>query len=526
MQLVAFGSQDLYLTGDPQMTYFKMVYKRYTNFAMEYISQYFSSTPSIATDKRTEMSCKLQRCADLVHDMYLVFDLPEIYSFQGEPFQWIPFIGQFLIYRAEVNIGGQTIDEVYGIWLHIWNELTLPRSKKVNSYYKMIGSDRPITIPFPQTMTEGSPPQVGIPSIRLYVPLDFWFTRNSSLALPLLSQQYVDTYIRLEFQPLNTVFQIGSPPVSPVQLFNNEFNQLSPFNQNLYTKLNALGYDSTNLLYRYTYGLTGPFGNATSIGNAIPQQNTYLEVNYIFLDSEERGRFARVSSEYLIPQTQTRIFTGIKRGPNTINLNDLQHPTKELIWVLQRSDTYLRNDWTNFTMNPYGNDVTKLFLSYLTQYSQFPDPTSAFLASPLIQQYLQQVFQQNQSNDNQSIMNPNAPLNGYNDYQNIMLDASIRANNHQRQDFKDYVFYGSVMPYKYHLDSTLYPGIYVYPFSLKPEEDIPSGSMNLSRISDFQIQMEIKDNGIASTEYTLYVFARSFNIYRVMAGIGGLVFTS
>jgi Major capsid protein N-terminus/Large eukaryotic DNA virus major capsid protein len=526
MQLVAYGAQDLYLTGDPQITYFKMVYKRYSNFAMEYIPQYFQTVPTLVTNQTTQVSCKLQRCADLVNDMYLVFDLPPIYAFPGEPFSWIPFIGQFLIYRAEVNIGGQTIDEVYGTWLHVWNELTIPRSKKISQYYKMIGSDRPISIPFPTTIPEGTPPQIAIPSIRLYVPLDFWFTRNSNLALPLIAQQYVDTYIRIEFQQFNNLFTIGSPPISPVQLFNSQFDQLSPFNQSLFTNLSALGYDSNTLLYRYTNGLQGQFFS-NSVGPLIPQQNTYLEVNYIFLDTEERGRFARASNEYLIPQTQTRVFTGLQRGPNTINLSDLQHPTKELIWVLQRSDTNLRNEWSNFTINPYGSDVTKLFLSTLSQYAQFQDPNSTFLASPAVQSYLKDVvYQNNQTLDIQSSMNPNAPLNGYNDYQNIMLDAQIRANNHQRQDFKDYVFYGSVIPYKYHSDGPLYPGIYVYPFSLRPEDDSPTGSMNLSRLTNFEIQMEIKDNGQPATQYNLYVFARSFNVYRVMSGIGGLVFTN
>jgi hypothetical protein len=525
MQLVAYGAQDLYLTGDPQMTYFKMVYKKYTNFAMEYISQPFQTVPSFNPSQRTQVSCKIQRCADLIHDMYCVFDLPNIYGFFNEPFQWIPYIGQFLIYRAEVNIGGQTIDEVYGIWLHVWNELTLPKSKKYGSYYRLIGSERPIAIPVPSTLPQNGTPQISIPSIRLYIPLDFWFTQNSNLALPLISQQYVETYIRIEFEAFNNLFQIGSPPISPQNLFNTEFNQLSPFNQELFTLLSGLGYDANTLLYRYTQGLTGPV-LTNALGPVFPNQNTYLEVNYIFLDSEEQGRFARTSHEYLIPQTQTRMFTGLLRGPNTIDLSDLQHPTKELIWVLQRSDTYLRNDWSNFTINPYGADVTKLFLSSLSQYQQFKDTNSTFLISPAVQAYLETVYQNNQTTILQSSMNPNAPINGFNDYQNILLDAQIQANNNARQDFKDFVFYGGVIPFKYHTDAALYPGIYVYPFSLKPESEIPTGSMNLSRLSSFRLNLEIKDNGEPDTQYTLFVFARSFNIYRLMSGIGGLVFSN
>ena len=525
LQLVAYGSQDLYLTGDPQITYFKMVYKKYTNFAMEYISQNFQTVPSFTPSQNTQVSCKIQRCADLIHDMYLVFDLPQIYGYTNEPFQWVPFIGQFLIARAEVNIGGQTIDEVYGMWLHVWNELSLPKSKKLSSYYRMIGSERPIAIPNPTTIQPGNPPQVTIPSIRLYVPLDFWFTQNSNLALPLISQQYVETYIRVEFNAFNNLFQLGSPPVSPQNLFNSDFNQLSPFNQTLQGVLSGLGYDANTILYRYTNGLTGTF-LSNAVGPLFPQQNTYLEVNYIFLDSEEQGRFARSSHEYLIPQTQTRIFTGLTRGPNQIDLSDLQHPTKELIWVLQRSDTYLRNDWSNFTINPYGSDVTKLFLTSLTQYQQFKDVSSTFLVSPAVQEYLQQIYNTNQIPSSQSTINPNAPINGYNDYQNILVDAQIMANNNARQDFRDFVFYGTVLPFKYHTDSTAYPGIYVYPFSLQPESEVPTGSMNLSRLADFRLNLEIKDNGEPDTEYTLYVFARSYNIYRLMSGIGGLVFSN
>ncbi len=168
MQLIAYGAQDIYLTGNPSITFFKFVYKKHTNFASEYIRQDFIKSSSFNTNSRSKLKCKIDRNGDLIHDIYLVYDLPNIYSgpetkidnddhaipyiptvddtLSGEYFRWINNLGENIIHKVEILIDGQILDEQYGIWLNIWNELTIPKSKR-HAYDTMIGNISPLNNP-------------------------------------------------------------------------------------------------------------------------------------------------------------------------------------------------------------------------------------------------------------------------------------------------------------------------------------------------------------------------------------------
>ena len=120
MQLVAYGSQDLYLTGNPQITFFKAIYRRYTNFSMEYIPQYFRVLPTFSTTQVNTLTVKIDRNADLIHDCYVVVDLPSIYSTEDEKFQWIENVGQNIIQSAEITVNGVQLDIQYSQWMNVW----------------------------------------------------------------------------------------------------------------------------------------------------------------------------------------------------------------------------------------------------------------------------------------------------------------------------------------------------------------------------------------------------------------------
>ena len=135
MQLVAYGAQDVYLTGNPQITFFKVVYRRHTNFAMEAIEQTFNGT----ADFGKKVTCTVSRNGDLIHRIYLQVTLPRVEATVSSAFfRWVNFIGHFLIKSVEVQIGGQRIDKQYGDWLTIWNELTIPPGLK-SGYDNMVG---------------------------------------------------------------------------------------------------------------------------------------------------------------------------------------------------------------------------------------------------------------------------------------------------------------------------------------------------------------------------------------------------
>ena len=169
MQLVAYGAQDIYLSGNPQITFFKVVYRRHTNFAIEAIEQTFNGV----ADFGKRVTVTVSRNGDLIWKVYLQVDLPAVTSGASDDFAWTRHLGNTMIKEVEVEIGGQRIDRHFGEWLHIWSELTLPAGQ-VAGYNEMIGNIATLYTP-------GAPADK--PAKRLYVPLQFWFNRNPGLCL-------------------------------------------------------------------------------------------------------------------------------------------------------------------------------------------------------------------------------------------------------------------------------------------------------------------------------------------------------
>ena len=140
MQLVAYGAQDVYLTGNPQITFWKVTYRRHTNFAMESIEQTFNGQ----ADFGRRVTCTISRNGDLAYRTYLQVTLPEIKPKSGKEARWLDYPGEQLISQVEVEIGGQRIDRQYGDWMHIWNQLTLSKEQEPG-YNKMVGQTTALT---------------------------------------------------------------------------------------------------------------------------------------------------------------------------------------------------------------------------------------------------------------------------------------------------------------------------------------------------------------------------------------------
>jgi hypothetical protein len=277
MQLVAYGAQDVYLTGNPQITFFKVMYRRHTNFAMESIENPFNGSPNFG--KR--VTCTIQRNGDLIHRIYLQATLPQV-ALQsadgtGAQFRWLNWVGHNLISSVELEIGGQRIDKHYGDWMHIWNELTQEAGKQAG-YAKMVGNVPQLVNIINQggegcdaDCTSGEPNASQevtscAPEYTLYIPLQFWFCRNPGLALPLIALQYHEVRINLEFDDLRNLCWDATPNSSS-------------------SSLHAV---------RDRVAQTGLVAAS-------------LYVDYIYLDTDERRKFAQVSHEYLIETLQ---FTG------------------------------------------------------------------------------------------------------------------------------------------------------------------------------------------------------------------------
>lgn len=329
MQLVAYGAQDVYLTGNPQITFWKVTYRRYTNFAIESIEQTFNGQ----ADFGRRVTCIISRNGDLAYRTYLQITLPEINQYMGNTSslsigglstvyaRWLDYPGEQLIAQVEVEIGGQRIDRQYGDWMHIWNQLTMTAEQQ-RGYFKMIGNTTQLTfITDPSFSDVDGPcdslaprqvcaPRNALPETTLYVPLQFWFCTNPGLALPLIALQYHEVKINLDLRPIDECLWA----VTSLSCNNGAVPATSP---------------------NYAAGQLSP-GSTVSATIAYNQSlvAASLYVDYVFLDTDERRRFAQNPHEYLITQLQ---FTGdesVGSSSNKIKLN-FNHPVKELIWVVQ-----------------------------------------------------------------------------------------------------------------------------------------------------------------------------------------------
>ena len=521
MQLVAYGAQDLYLTGNPQITFFKTIYRRYTNFSMEYIPQYFRVLPTFSTTQRNKLSVKIDRNGDLLYDCYVLVDLPNIYSTEAERFQWVENLGENFIANADITVNGVLLDKHYSQWLNIWSQLTITRSKR-KAYDEITGNIWQMRYPDKYFGSYSPSTRPSISGRRLYIPLIFWFCNNPGLAIPLIALQYTEIYINVEFRALNELFTMWYG-VSPETLYEYGKSGTSPttgipqFDKVLLQQIENAGLPSvsaSDLVNELELQGFGPltyfwkFVNGTQAPNGIWTQNSYLYCNYIYLDEDERRRFAQTSHEYLITQVQHQLFGGID-GEQVLELR-LSQPVKELIFTTQRTDVYVFNQWNNYTNCSYFKSLYDV--SFVKNAFNFRQERAFFDND--IDPCLPDV-QQQFNNDKQFDI----------DERNIFFSGKLILNGNDRFDERDSIFWNWLQSYKYHTNSPN-TGIYMYNFGINPEEFQPSGTCNFSRINRAQLQLSLRQVVNTEIEYNIDVYAININVFRIMGGIGNIVFSN
>jgi len=343
MQLVkpdstkSHGAQMEYITVNPEISYFKMVYRRHTNFAMESVRQTFLTKPVLESSGRTTFTCRIGRVADLLKDVFLCFELPAIYSDSNLRFQWVENLAHHMIYTFSARVDTQLIDQQHGEFMDVWNELTLPPGKRA-LYNKMTGHVDAFSSPTAQNKKimitnnrisfkaypTSLPNRPSIVGRKFYVPLPFFFTKHAGLSLPLIALQYQTIDVTIEFRSIEELYQLYDASIG---------KYVSPL---YYNQLHGTSYNISSFLAH------GGGGTTRTI-----DLNAYLECNYIYLDTEERTALARASTDYLIERV-FRVGTDGLVNTATINLT-LQNPVKELIWITRRSDALRNyNDYTNY----------------------------------------------------------------------------------------------------------------------------------------------------------------------------------
>jgi hypothetical protein len=455
LQLVAYGAQDVYLTGNPQITFFKVVYRRHTNFAIEAIQQTFNGTPGYGQT----VNCQISRNGDLINRVYLQVTLPKIggnHASINAGVRYVNYIGLRLINSVVIEIGGQQIDKHYSDWLYIWNELSLPIGKRYG-YDTMVGADKDIT---------------SFNDTTLYIPLEFWFCRNVGLALPLIALQYHEVKIKIDFEQKSKCF---------INLVN----------------------DSTS---------SEAF---TTSADAKEITDVSLWVDYIFLDTDERRRFAQLSHEYLIEQLQ---FTGTEtlnnNATNRIKLN-FNHPCKELIWVAKPNNYKKKSYWYNYTDKDNVDFTTTLVNEQLPNHATIPATVNIFNTSNFMTGF--------------NFTNINTTTVGSTPF----ADAILQLNGNDRFSVRDGTYFSYVQPYQHHTNIPNNPGINVYSFALKPEDHQPSGTLNMSRIDTATLMVTTKSVVTAETGDAtpvvydgINIYAVNYNVLRILSGMGGLAYSN
>jgi len=537
MQLVAYGAQDVFLTGTPEITFWKVSYRRHTNFAMESIEQTFSGQ----ADFGRRVTCTISRNGDLAYRTYLQVTLPEINqqmaaSGKGVYARWLDYIGEQLVAQVEVEIGGQRIDRQYGDWMHIWNQVTMS-SEQQRGYFKLIGNTTQLTYITDPTFADvagpcaasGAPNQVcaprkALPETTLYIPLQFWFCRNPGLALPLIALQYHEVKINLDLRPIGECLWAVNT-------------------------LGATAAGSQSVTVAYQQSLVA----------------ASLYVDYIFLDTDERRKMAQNPHEYLIEQVQ---FTGdesVGSSSNKIKLN-FNHPVKELIWVVQPDanvDYCSSLDATQTLFRTLGAqpfNYTDSIDALPNAIHAFGGPAETAGANSFIN--ASGLFEMPGAVDANATVgsgwlngtagsveypfNPNAGVglttSGLSDAgtfvlaetaldmhcwgENPVVTAKLQLNGQDRFSEREGSYFDVVQPYQHH---TRAPdtGINVYSFALRPEEHQPSGSCNFSRIDNAVLQLVLSSptvSGVATAKVRVY--AVNYNVLRVMSGMAGVAYSN
>ena len=452
MQLVAYGAQDVYLTSNPQITFWKVTYRRYTNFAMESIEQTFNGQ----ADFGRRVTCTVSRNGDLAYRTYLQVVLPEINQQMAKHARWLDFPGEQLISQVEVEIGGQRIDKIYGRFTHLWHKLSCKAEKEVG-YELMTGNDGP----------DGESGEGYETERKLYIPINFWFSKGSAgAALPLIALQYHEVRITIELADKKDILRNKAADV--------ESSELGTSSESETTAKYAADTDH-------------------DIDGMAAQPRLYSD--FFYLDTDERRRFSQMSHEYLIEQLQ---FTGSEMTSN-INLNpvpftmrlNMNHPTKAIYWTTEVSSD---NDAAT---NPFYNGWRK------------DEPTDLAISA---------------AQKDYGRYHDNCPIER----------VQLQLNGHERFSARDGTYFWLCQPYQHHTRVPYDHWVGMYSFCLSPEEHQPSGALNFSRIDNATLKIDFKkahdDRTSASNDQnharTVYVYAVSYNVLRILSGMGGLAFSS
>ena len=462
------------------------------------------------------VTCTVSRNGDLAYRTYLQVTLPEIgqsLAGTGENVyaRWLDFPGHQLIENVEVEIGGQRIEKQYGDWMHIWNQLTM-NSDQQAGYFKMVGNTTQLTfVTDPAYADVDGPcdsdaprqvcaPRNALPETTLYIPLQFWFSTNPGLALPLIALQYHEVKINLDLRAIDECLWA----VSSLDAASGDAKVSAAYSQSLVS--------------------------------------ASLYVDYIYLDTDERRRMAQNPHEYLIEQLQYTGAESVGSSANKVRLN-FNHPCKELVWVVQ-PDCHV-----DYCASLVGGETLYKTLgaqpfNYTDAVDALPnsikafgsslgvDGTNAFISNQLFETENAEVGESSGAaasslvSDAGTFVLTETSLDMHCWGENPVVTAKLQLNGQDRFSEREGTYFDQVQPWQHHSRSPD-TGINVYSFALRPEEHQPSGTCNMSRIDNATLQLVLSNATVEGTNTAkVRVYARNYNVLRIMSGMGGLAYSN
>lgn len=486
IQLVSYGKQDLYITGDPQITFFKLTYRRHTNFSVESVIQNFTSTANFGNSVTSNIST----IGDLINKIFVYIQLPSIPNFinettgkidQFKKIAWVRYLGYALIEETSIEISGTIIDKHYGEWLYIWSQVSNTKEKALD---KMIGN-----IPELYNFSNG---KIGY---EIFIPLEFWFCRYIGLSLPIIALTGNSVKIHIKFRKLEECLRFG--PTHSIEMIDSivPFKEGDIIEQHVDNQVISgyvLGFDNLDKKLYYIkiqsgsqkkfesnkkiinqlgyYSYPNP-DNTENIENInlpfnLHFNNAFLYVNYVYLDNDERTKFIKANNEYLIEQVQYNQEIGIKNNRIKQNLA-LNNCCKSHYWVAQMD--YLVGSGTI-------NDIFN--------YTSSIDPHKQ---------------------------------------KSLIKDSELILNGHRRFTKQPSKYFNLIQSY-YHHKKIPKLGISVYTFALNPEDYQPSSSINATRIDNIQMDIQLHNNINQQNPGKIRSYTLSYNILRIFLNTSVLVF--
>jgi hypothetical protein len=489
LNLISYGNQNIFLNGNPSKTMFKCKYAKYTNFGLQKFRIDFDGLRTLRLNESSQFRFRILRYAELLMDTYLVVTLPNIWSpilppssVQGQgqwrpyEFKWIKNLGTQMIKEVRFSIGGQIIQRFSGDYLQNLVERDFEESKK-QLYYNMTGNVPELNDPgnsgtrsnvYPSAYFDGS--QLGSePSIRsrkIYIPINIWFTLAAKMAFPLISLQYNELYIDVEMRPINELYVVRD--VTSMEMNYQQANQ-------------------TDIFFQFYRFIQQPPNPQLDYINADKRTNwaadVHLITTYGFLTEEEMQVFAAEDQKYLIKEVYEYSFPNVT-GTKKVLLESLSM-VANWMWFFQRSDAYMRNEWSNYSNWPY---------DYLPSDLQNPLAKNGF--TPLALPYGNYTPSMDPSGVGCFVGQSDAPSNIYvtgqyspSNQKDIMQNWALLLDGKYRENQFDAGVFNYVEKYARSRGNSP-DGLYCYNFNLStnPFDFQPSGAINLSKFKNIEFE--------------------------------------